>query len=403
MNEADRLFQALYAAMPAVLGEPLQSRVADPTTASANAALHQQETGKPMSVDLFAPLQLGAVALPNRILMAPLTRTRAGPTHVPNALMAEYYAQRAGAGLIFTECTMVTPDASAFIGEGGLFDDATLAGWKQVTEAVHAQGGRIAMQIWHPGRAAHSGINGVQPVSASDKAIRDQSTHTPKGKLPYEAPRPLRTEEIPGIAELFRQAAIRAKAAGFDAIQIHGAHGYLVDQFLRDSVNDRTDLYGGSLENRARLLLEIIDATSAVLGADRVGVRISPLVPFNDMRDSDPAALVKYVATELQKRGVGHLELRHDQWDRPEELALAKLAREHFRGPLLLNGGFDGESGQAAVREGRADAIVYGKAFLANPDLVQRIAKQAAVNPVDFSTLYTPGPKGYTDYPQLGA
>ncbi|TAM27098.1 MAG: alkene reductase [Nevskiaceae bacterium] len=354
-----------------------------------------------MSLDLFSPLKLGALVLPNRILMAPLTRTRAGTTHIPNELMVEYYRQRAGAGLIFTECTLISPDASAYLGEGGLFDAATQAGWKRVTEAVHTAGGRIAIQLWHAGRAAHSDINGVPPISSSNKPIRTDLTHTPKGKVPYETPRPLRSEEIPGIVELFRKAAESAAAAGFDAVQIHGAHGYLIDQFLRDSVNDRGDRYGGSIENRARLLLEIVDACSAVLGADRVGVRISPLVAFNDMAESQPQALVEYLAKELQKRGAGHLELRHEQWDLPAEQELARIARAHYQGPLLLNGGFDADSGSAAIREGRADAIVYGKAFLANPDLVQRYAQRAPLNAVDFSTLYTPGPEGYTDYPAL--
>ncbi len=350
---------------------------------------------------LFSPLKLGALALPNRIIMAPLTRARAGISHIPNALMAEYYAQRASAGLIFTECTMVAADASAFIGEGGIFDDATMAGWKTVTDAVHANGGRIAMQIWHGGRATHSGINGLQPISSSQQAIRNETTHTLRGKEPYEVPRALTTAEMPGIVELFRKATERAVAAGFDGVQIHGAHGYLIDQFLRDSLNDRSDAYGGSLENRARLLLAVIDAASSVIGADRVGVRISPLVPFNDMADSDPAALVEYLAKQLDARKLGHFELRHDQFDRPAELALAKLARLHFKGPLLLNGGFDQASGEAAVAEGRADAIVYGKAFIANADLVERFTAQAPLNTVDFDTLYTPGPKGYTDYPVL--
>lgn len=405
-NDAQRLFGALYSAMPGILA----SGKSDPITPSlagviALPQLPDQDLppGARMSLDLFSPLKLGAIELANRTLMAPLTRTRAGTTHVPNDLMVEYYRQRAGAGLIFTECALISPDASAYLGEGGLFDEATQAGWKRVTDAVHAAGGRIAMQVWHAGRAAHSDINGVQPISSSNKPIRNDLTHTPKGKVPYETPRPLGTDEIPGIVELFRQSAIRAKAAGFDGIQIHGAHGYLVDQFLRDSVNDRTDQYGGSIENRARLLLEIVDATASVLGADRVGVRISPLVAFNDMAESQPKALVEYVAKELQKRGVGHLELRHEQWDQPAELELAKITREHYQGALLLNGGFDGDSGNAAIREGRADAIVYGKAFLANPDLVQRFAKKAALNAVDFSTLYTPGPKGYTDYPVLAA
>jgi N-ethylmaleimide reductase len=399
MSDAQRLFQALYAAMPGILAEPSNPLAA--ATGRASKPVNLQ--GVPMSVDLFSPLQLGAIALPNRILMAPLTRTRAGTTHIPNDLMVEYYRQRAGAGLIFTECALISPDASAYLGEGGLFDEATQAGWKRVTDAVHAAGGRIAIQLWHAGRAAHSDINGVQPISSSNKPIRNDLTHTPKGKVPYETPRPLRTEEIPGIVELFRKGAERAKAAGFDAVQIHGAHGYLIDQFLRDSVNDRSDQYGGSMENRARLLLEVVDACISVLGAGRVGVRISPLVAFNDMAESQPEALVEYLAKELQKRGVGHLELRHDQWDRPQELELARIARAHFQGPLLLNGGFDADSGNAAIREGRADAIVYGKAFLANPDLVQRFAAKAPLNAVDFATLYTPGPKGYTDYPALAA
>lgn len=353
---------------------------------------------------LHTPIQMGDLHLPNRILMAPLTRCRAGVTHVPNEMMAEYYAQRAGGGLVFTECTMVAGDASAFIGEGGIYSSEHVAGWRKVTDAVHARGGRIAMQIWHPGRATHQDINGgVQPVSSSNKPIRNESTHTPTGKHPYPAPRPLRTDEIPGIVELFRQGAKNARDAGFDGVQLHGAHGYLLDQFLRDSVNDRSDAYGGSIPNRARLLFEAMDAVIGVWGAGRVGVRVSPLVPFNDMSESNPRELVAYVAEQAQARKLGHFELRHDQWDRPEELELAKIARRSFQGALLLNGGFDRESGEAAVSEGRADAIVYGKAFLANPDLPARFAQKAALNPVDFGTLYTPGPKGYSDYPRLAA
>ncbi|MGQ0619996.1 MAG: alkene reductase [Panacagrimonas sp.] len=353
---------------------------------------------------LHTPVQMGDLNLPNRILMAPLTRCRAGATHVPNELMAEYYAQRASGGLVFTECTMVAGDASAFIGEGGIYSPEHAAGWRKVTDAVHAKGGRIAMQIWHPGRATHQDINGgVPPVSSSNKPIRNESTHTPTGKHPYPAPRPLRTEEIPGIVELFRQGAKNAKDAGFDGVQLHGAHGYLLDQFLRDGVNDRSDAYGGSIAHRARLLFEAIDAVIGVWSAGKVGVRISPLVPFNDMSDSNPRELVAYVAEQAQARKLGHFELRHDQWDRPEELELAKIARRSFHGALLLNGGFDRESGEAAVAEGRADAIVYGKAFLANPDLPTRFAQKAPLNPVDFGTLYTPGPKGYSDYPALAA
>jgi N-ethylmaleimide reductase len=355
-----------------------------------------------MNNTLLTPIDAGDLSLRNRVVMAPLTRVRAGMSHVPNALMAEYYSQRAGAGLIMTECTMVAADACAFLGEGGIFDDATAAGWRQVTDAVHAAGGLIIMQIWHPGRATHSNINGVHPISSSNKPIRNESIHTPRGKVPYEAPRALKTDELPGVVECFRLAALRAKAAGFDGVQIHGAHGYLIDQFLRDSVNDRTDRYGGSLENRARLLLEVTDAAISVFGSGRVAIRISPLVPFNDMADSDPSALVQYVARQMSARRLAFFELRHDQHDRPAEIALAKLAREHFKGVLMLNGGFDHASGEAAVSSGRADAIVYGRLMIANPDLVERFRLgNAGLNPLRMGTLYGGGAEGYTDYPTL--
>lgn len=353
---------------------------------------------------LHTPLQMGDIKLPNRILMAPLTRARAGSTHVPNELMVEYYGQRAGAGLIFTECTMVDETAGAFMGEGGIYSDAHVEGWRKVSDAVHARGGKIAMQLWQPGRATHADINGgVAPVSSSAKAIRDAVTHTPKGKQAYPTPRALRTDEIPGIVSVFRQGAVNAKKAGFDGVQLHGAHGYLLDQFLRDSVNERTDAYGGSIENRARLLFEVLDAVIDVWGAGRVGVRISPLVPFNDASDSNPAAMLAYVLAQAEMRKLGHFELRHDHWDRPAEIELQKQARKAFSGALLLNGGFDGESGEAAVAEGRADAIVYGKHFLANPDLVERFARKAELNGFNPKTFYSPGPEGYTDYPTLAA
>ena len=354
--------------------------------------------------DLFSPLEAGALHLRNRIVMAALTRARAGRTHIPNALMAEYYAQRASAGLIITEATMVAADGCAFTGEGGLFDDACVAGWRQVTDAVHARGGRIIVQLWHPGRAAHSLLNGgVQPISSTDRAIQGDQISTPEGMQDYEVPRRLARDEIPGIVELFRAAAGRALAAGFDGAQIHGAHGYIIDQFLRDGSNDRSDDYGGSLQNRARLLLEIVDATSAVMGAGRVSVRISPLVPYNDMRDSNPEALVEHVARELDRRKIGFFELRHADFRDPAEQRLAQIARREFHGPLFVNGGYDQASAAAAVASGNVDAVVFGKPFLSNPDLVERFRVNAALTPVDFSRLYTPGPAGYTDYPSLAA
>jgi N-ethylmaleimide reductase len=352
---------------------------------------------------LLTPCQLGSLSIPNRVLFAPLTRTRADADNVPGELMATYYAQRASAGLLIAEATMVAADALAWRYQPGIHSPAHVAGWRRVTAAVHAAGGRIYLQIWHPGRATHPVLNaGAQPISSSDKPIRDDSIHTPQGKLTYPAPRPLRTEEIPGIVEQFRRAAENARLAGFDGVQVHGAHGYLLDQFLRDSVNDRADAYGGSLACRARLLFEVVDAASVVFGAARVGLRISPLVSFNDIADSDPAALVAHVAGESERRGLGFLELRHAQADAPAEHELAKIARKTFSGALVRNGGFTRESGEAAIREGLADAIAYGVPFLANPDLPLRFLKNAPLNAADSKTFYVAGsPRGYIDYPAL--
>ena len=351
---------------------------------------------------LFDPLRAGDLTLSNRIVMAALTRARAGRTHIPNALMANYYSQRASAGLIITEATMVAGDGCAFTGEGGLFDEACVTGWRAVTDAVHARGGRIIVQLWHPGRAAHSLLNeGVQPISSTDRAIRDGSIHTPQGSKPYETPRRLALSEIAGIVAQFGAAAERAKRAGFDGAQLHGAHGYLLDQFLRDGVNDRVDAYGGSIANRARLLLESVDAVSAVFGSGRVSVRISPLVGFNDMADSNPQELVRYVATELNARKVSFLELRHEDHRKPEEVKLAAIARQAFRGPLFVNGAYDLESAQTALAAGKVDAVVFGRPFIGNPDLVERYATHAPLNDLNPKTLYTPGEAGYTDYPVL--
>lgn len=350
--------------------------------------------------DLFSPLIAGELHLSNRVVMAPLTRARAGRSHIPNALMAQYYAQRASAGLIITEATMIAADGCAFTGEGGLFDEACVAGWRAVTDAVHAQGGRIISQLWHPGRAAHSLLNnGVQPVSSSDRAILNSRIRTPQGEQSYEVPRRLAQSELPAIIAQFRAAAERALAAGFDGVQLHGAHGYLLDQFLRDGVNDRHDDYGGSLPKRARLLLEAVDAAISVFGAGRVSVRISPLVGFNDMQDSAPDALVEYLAQQLSQRHIAFLELRHNDHRLPDEQRLAKIAREHYKGALFANGNFDQQSAAAAVTQNLVDAVVFGRAYVANPDLVERFRNKAPLNEMNGSTLYTPGPVGYTDYP----
>lgn len=353
---------------------------------------------------LHTPVRLGALALRNRIVMSPMTRTRAEPGHVPGPLMVEHYVQRASAGLIITECTMVSPQASAFVNDPGIYNDTQVAAWRRVTDAVHAAGGLIAMQLWHPGRAAHPFSNdGVDSVSSTDRAIRDDGILTPRGKVPQANPRRLALDEIPGIVAQFRAGARNALHAGFDAVQIHGAHGYLIDQFLRDSVNDRTDAYGGSIENRARLLFEVLDATIDVFGADRVGLRISPLVSYNDISDSDPPALVAHVAEQFERRRAAFLELRHNQHDDAAEEELARIARGILSVPLLRNGGYGRDDGEADLAAGKADAIVYGKPFIANPDLVERFRRGSALNAVDFATLYTPGAHGYTDYPALEA
>jgi N-ethylmaleimide reductase len=348
---------------------------------------------------LFDPLQAGDLRLPNRIVMAPLTRTRAGTTHMPNALMREYYSQRASAGLIITEATMVAPDASAFIGEPGLYDDATATAWASIVDAVHARGGRIMIQLFHPGRAAHSDINGVIPVSAAARPIRDSYTRTARGKVPYETPRALGTDEVCAVRAQVRRSAELARQAGFDGIQIHGAHGYLVDQFLRDGLNDRSDAYGGSLENRARFLLEVVDDACAAIGRGRVSVRISPRIAYNDMHDSDPHALLRYVAAQLSARGIAFFELRQEQQDDAADQLLGHIARAAFSGPLLVNGGYTQLSADAAVREGRADAVAFGRAYIANPDLVERFAISAPLNAINNSRLYHGGGEGYIDYP----
>jgi len=317
-------------------------------------------------------------------------------------MMADYYSQRASSGLIMTECTMVDAHACAFMGEGGVYSPAHVAGWKRVTDAVHAKGGRIFMQIWHPGRAAHSLLNdGEQPVSSSAKAIRNEMTQTPQGQKPYEVPRALRTEEMLRYVEMFRLAAQNAKQAGFDGVQIHGAHGYLIDNFLRDGVNDRTDSYGGSVPNRARFLLEVTDTVISIWGAGRAAVRMSPLVPFNGMADSQPDELVTYVAQEMSRRKIAFLEIRHENHALQEEQAILATARRYFQGTLMTNGSYTRESGESTVVSGKADAIVYGRPYIANPDLVARFDKHASLNEVNYDRLYGGGADGYSDYPTL--
>jgi len=352
---------------------------------------------------LFSPVSLGSLSLPNRILMAPLTRCRADADHVPTAIMAEYYAQRASAGLLIAEATMAIEGNSAFGGrEPGIHSAAQVVGWKKVTDAVHAKGGRIALQIWHGGRACHSLLNnGRQPVAPSPLRITNDETHTPEGKKPYEIPRELRDDELPGIVAGFRHAAENALAAGFDAVEVHGANGYLLDEFLRDGSNQRKGPYGGPIENRARLLLEVVDATISVWGAGRVGVRISPLNSYNDMKDSDPVALASYVAAQLSQRGIAYLHVMRGDFFGLQKGDVVTPARAAFKGALVGNMGYSPAEAAQAVSDGTYAAVAFGHHFISNPDLVARVRTGAALVEPDARTFYTQDAHGYTDYPTL--
>ena len=350
---------------------------------------------------IFNSLKLGALTLPNRILLAPLTRTRADAGHMPNALMAEYYAQRATGGLLITECTMVAPGTSAFVNEPGIYSDAQIAAWKLTTDAVHAKGGRIFMQIWHAGRAAHPDINGGVPTVSSAAVAIDGDTHTQNGKVPNAAPQALTAEEIPAIVAAFVQGAKNAIAAGFDGVEVHGANGYLIDQFLRDTPNNRTDGYGGSLENRSRLLFEVLTAVTAAIGADKVGLRLSPLNSYNSMKDSDPIALISFLAEKLNAFNLAYLHVMRADFFGVQKGDVMTVARDKYKGVLVGNMGYTADEAEAAITAGKLDAVAFGTSFLANPDLPARIKAGAALNAPDSNTFYSPGAKGYTDYPTL--
>ena len=352
---------------------------------------------------LFTPATIGSLTLTNRIVMAPLTRCRADADHVPTAIMAEYYAQRASAGLIVVEATMAMEGNSAFGGrEPGIYSAAQVSAWKTVTDAVHAKGGKILLQIWHGGRACHSLLNnGAQPVAPSPLRITNDETHTPQGKKPYEIPRELGDDELPGIIAGFKQAALNAKAAGFDGVEVHGANGYLLDEFLRDGSNQRSGRYGGAIENRARLLLEVVDVVTGVWGAGRVGVRISPLNSYNDMKDSDPVALTAYVATQLNQRGVAFLHLMRGDFFGIQKADVVTPARAAFKGALIGNMGYSPAEGAQAIADGTLAAVAFGHHYISNPDLVERVKRGAALVEPDGRTFYSPGAAGYTDYPAL--
>jgi len=353
------------------------------------------------NASLFTPVTLGSLSLANRILMSPLTRCRADAAHVPTDIMAEYYAQRASAGLIIAEATMAIEGNSAFGGrEPGIYSAVQVAAWKKVTSAVHARGGKIVLQIWHGGRACHSLLNhGAQPVAPSPLRITNDETHTPEGKKPYEIPRELRDDELPGIVAGFRHAAENAKLAGFDGVEVHGANGYLLDEFLRDGSNQRSGPYGGPIANRARLLLEVVDAVSGVLGAGHVGVRISPLNSFNDMKDSDPVALTSYVAAQLNQRGIAYLHVMRGDFFGVQKADVISPARAAFKGALIGNMGYSPAEAAQAISDGTLAAVAFGHHYVSNPDLVARVQAGVGLVEPDARTFYTQDARGYTDYP----
>ena len=353
--------------------------------------------------DLFTPLQLGALALPNRVVMAPMTRNRAGPGSVPGALAAEYYAQRAGAGLIVTEATQVSPQGVGYPGTPGIHSPDQVVGWRRVTDAVHAAGGRIFLQLWHVGRISHPSLQqgGVLPVAPSAIAAAGDA-FTATGPQPFVTPRALETAEIPGIVAQFEAGARHALAAGFDGVEIHGANGYLIDQFLRDGTNHRTDRYGGSLENRARFLLEVTEAIAGVWGADRVGVRLSPQGDFNSMSDSDPRATFGHAALALAPFALAYLHVVEPAAALPAGARpLLPDLKAAFEGPLMVNGGYTRPLAEAVLARGEADLVSFGTSFLANPDLPLRLVRNAPLNTPDPATFYGGTERGYTDYPAL--
>lgn len=363
---------------------------------------------------LFDPLTLGDLTLPNRIVMAPLTRMRSKqPGNVPTPLMAEYYAQRAGAGLIISEATQVLQAGQGYPSTPGIHSPEQVEGWKSVTEAVHKAGGRIFLQLWHVGRISHSSFqpNTTPPVAPSAIAPSGMTLTADWQQVPFETPHALDLEEIASLIEAYKMAAVNAKTAGFDGVEVHGANGYLLDQFLQDGSNKRTDNYGGSITNRARLLLEVTDAVIAIWGKGRVGVRLSPYGTFNDMSDSNPSALFSYVLEQLSQREIAYAHVIEPRSSSaggndnvsPDAPCTSHLFRKAFRGAFLSAGGYTPESAQQVVTEGNADAVAFGRYYISNPDLENRLKLSIPLTPYNRSTFYGGGKEGYTDYPYATA
>jgi N-ethylmaleimide reductase len=361
-------------------------------------------TAKPVPA-LFTPFRIGDIALRNRIVMAPLTRNRATRGNdAPNALNVEYYHQRAGAGLIITEGTQVSQQGQGYVWTPGMYTAEQIAGWKAITDAVHAEGGAIVAQLWHVGRVSHVSLQpgGQAPVAPSAR-VANTKTYIESGFVAVSAPRELSLDEIPAIIGEFVTAAQNAKAAGFDGIELHGAHGYLIDQFLRDGSNTRTDAYGGSVENRVRFALEVIEAVSKVFPKGRVGIRISPVSPANDARDSDPQALFMHLAARLSEVGIAFIHVVEGATREARDYLPFDYGalRKAFSGAYIANNGFTRELAIETIETGSADAIAFGRLFIANPDLVERLRRDAPLNTPVVETFYGGDAKGYTDYPAL--
>ena len=352
---------------------------------------------------LFEPVEFGSIKLPNRIVMAPLTRARAGRDAVPTPIMAEYYAQRAGAGLIISEATGITREGLGWPNAPGLWNEAQVEGWKPVTESVHEAGGRIVAQLWHMGRVVHPDLGGGQPVSSS-AITAPGDAHTYDGKKPYVEPRAATEEDIQRIVGDYARAARNAISAGFDGVQVHGANGYLIDQFLRDGANHRADKYGGWIENRLRFMTEILEAVGGAIGMDRVGIRFSPNILTQGVEDSDPRLLFTGVAERLEELRVPWIELREaHQTTLQGSIPTAPVSpemRSLYSGKIALNSDYDGPSARARMAEGIADAISIGRPFISNPDLVHRVCRGLPLSPGDFTTFYSGGAAGYVDYPR---
>ncbi len=347
---------------------------------------------------LFQPYQLGPLHLSNRMVMAPMTRSRAIEGNVPNPLAETYYRQRAGAGLIISEATQVSPQGVGYIRTPGIHSPEQVAAWRKITAAVARAGGKIFLQLWHVGRISHPDFHGGELPVAPSAIAPDGEVFTAKGPQKMVTPRALETHELPGIVEQFRKGAENAKAAGFDGVELHGANGYLLDQFTRDGSNRRTDAYGGSVENRVRLPLEVTKAVIDVWGKERVGYRVSPTGAYNSMSDSDPRATFSYLTQRLSELGIGYLHVVDPV---NGENRVAPHLRKLFNGTFIINGGYDQASGNAAIASGEADLVAFGVPFLANPDLPYRFGIKATLNAPDQATFYAGEDKGYTDYPAL--